>query len=297
MTEQMGFLPRREVLSLEELALVADAFVARGVTRIRLTGGEPLVRRGLAELAQRIGRRLGDGLDELTLTTNGARLDEAAGPLFAAGVRRINVSLDTRDPARFAYIARRDALAPVFAGIAAARAAGLRIKINMVALKGLNDDEIIAMAEWCGSQGFDLSLIETMPLGAIDEDRTDRFLPLTEVRATLAERFTLAPTEHRTGGPSRYVAVPELGIRIGFISPLTENFCASCNRVRVTASGRLYMCLGQDDHVDLKAALRGGGPAALDAALDRAMAGKPRAHDFRIGGAPAVARHMSVTGG
>ncbi len=297
MTEQMSFLPRREVLSLEELALVADAFVARGVTRIRLTGGEPLVRRGLAELATRIGRLVGHGLDELTLTTNGARLDEAAAPLFAAGVRRINVSLDTRDPARFAYIARRDALAPVLAGLDAARAAGLRVKINMVALKGLNEDEIPAMAEWCGAQGFDLSLIETMPLGAIDEDRTDRFLPLTEVRARLSERFTLRPSDHRTGGPSRYVDAPELGIRIGFISPLTENFCATCNRVRVTASGRLYMCLGQDDHVDLKAALRGGGVAALDAALDRAMAGKPRAHDFHIGGAPAVARHMSVTGG
>lgn len=297
MTEQMSFLPRSEVLSLEELALVADRFVARGVRRIRLTGGEPLVRRGLDELAKRIGRLLGYGLDELTLTTNGARLAEAAAPLYAAGVRRVNVSLDSRDPERFAFIARRDALGSVLDGIMAAKAAGLRIKINMVALKGLNDDEIVPMAEWCGAHGFDLSLIETMPLGAIDEDRTDRFLPLTGVRAELARRFTLAPSAHRTGGPSRYVDVPELGIRIGFISPLTENFCATCNRVRVTASGRLYMCLGQDDHVDLKGALRSGGIAALDAALDRGMAAKPRAHDFRIADGPAVSRHMSVTGG
>jgi cyclic pyranopterin phosphate synthase len=297
MAEAMSFLPRREVLSLEELATVAERFVARGVTRIRLTGGEPLVRRGLPELAGRIGALTGQGLDELTLTTNGARLDEAAAPLFAAGVRRVNVSLDTRDRERFAFIARRDALPEVLAGIAAAKAAGLRIKINMVALKGLNEDEIAPMAEWCGEQGFDLSLIETMPLGQIDEDRTDRFLPLTQVREALDRRFTLTPSAHATGGPSRYWDVAELGIRIGFISPLTHNFCATCNRVRVTAEGKLFMCLGQEDHVDLKAALRSGGVSALDAALDRAMAAKPRAHDFRIGGAPAVGRHMSVTGG
>lgn len=297
MAEAMTFLPRHEVLSLEELATIAERFVARGVTRIRLTGGEPLVRRGLADLATRIGAMIGHGLDELTLTTNGARLDEAAAPLFAAGVRRVNVSLDSRDADRFAFIARRDALAEVLAGIAAAKAAGLKVKINMVALKGLNEDEIVAMAEWCGREGFDLSIIETMPLGQIDEDRTDRFLPLTAVRAELETRFTLTPSTHRTGGPSRYVDVAELGIRIGFISPLTNNFCATCNRVRVTASGKLFMCLGQDDHVDLKAALRGGGVAALDAVLDLAMTAKPRAHDFRIGGAPAVRRHMSVTGG
>lgn len=297
MAEAMSFLPRREVLSLEELATVAERFVARGVTRIRLTGGEPLVRRGLPELAGRIGALIGQGLDELTLTTNGARLDEAAAPLFAAGVRRVNVSLDTRDRERFAFIARRDALPEVLAGIAAAKAAGLRIKINMVALKGLNEDEIVPMVEWCGEQGFDLSLIETMPLGQIDEDRTDRFLPLTQVREALDRRFTLTPSAHATGGPSRYWDVAELGIRIGFISPLTHNFCATCNRVRVTAEGKLFMCLGQEDHVDLKAALRSGGVSALDAALSRAMAAKPRAHDFRIGGAPAVGRHMSVTGG
>jgi GTP 3',8-cyclase len=297
MAEAMTFLPRHEVLSLEELATIAERFVARGVTRIRLTGGEPLVRCGLTDLATRIGAMIGHGLDELTLTTNGARLDEAAAPLFAAGVRRVNVSLDSRDPDRFAFIARRDALAEVLDGIAAAKAAGLKVKINMVALKGLNEDEIVAMAEWCGREGFDLSIIETMPLGQIDEDRTDRFLPLTAVRAELEMRFTLTPSTHRTGGPSRYVDVAELGIRIGFISPLTNNFCATCNRVRVTASGKLFMCLGQDDHVDLKSALRGGGVAALDAVLDQAMAAKPKAHDFRIGGAPAVRRHMSVTGG
>lgn len=296
MAEAMTFLPRHALLTLEELALIVDRFVDRGITKVRLTGGEPLVRRGLPELAARIGRRIGDGLDELTLTTNGARLIEAAEPLAAAGIRRINVSLDTLDRTRFAFIARRDAFDEVMAGIAAAKAAGLAIKINMVALKGLNDGEFVAMAEWCGAQGFDLSIIETMPLGNVDEDRTDRFYPLTAVREQLASRFSLTPTERSTGGPSRYVFAEEAGIHIGFISPLTHNFCAACNRVRLTAEGKLYLCLGQNDHVDLKASLRSGGPDALDAALDEAMRIKPKAHDFRIE-TPAVARHMSVTGG
>ncbi|MFD1612063.1 GTP 3',8-cyclase MoaA [Sphingomonas tabacisoli] len=296
MAEAMSFLPRRELLTLEELALIVDAFVDRGVTKVRLTGGEPLVRRGLPELAHRIGRRIGDGLNELTLTTNGARLTEAAEELAAAGIRRINVSLDTLDRARFAHIARRDAFDDVMAGIAAAKAVGLAIKINMVALKGLNDDEFVGMAEWCGGQGFDLSIIETMPLGVIEDDRTDRFLPLTFVREQLARRFTLTPSDRRTGGPSRYVFAKELGTHIGFISPLTHNFCETCNRVRLTAEGRLYLCLGQSASVDLKAALRGGGVGALDAALDEAMRIKPKAHDFHIG-TPAVSRHMSVTGG
>jgi cyclic pyranopterin phosphate synthase len=296
MAEAMTFLPRRELLSLEELALIVDRFVDRGVTKVRLTGGEPLVRRGLPELARRIGRRIGDGLDELTLTTNGVRLTEAAEPLADAGIRRINVSLDTLDRDRFAYIARRDAFDEVLAGIAAAKAAGLAIKINMVALKGLNDDAFVAMAEWCGAGGFDLSIIETMPLGRVDEDRADRFLPLTFVRERLARRFTLTPSDRSTGGPSRYVFAEELGIHIGFISPLTHNFCATCNRVRLTAEGKLYLCLGQSDCVDLKAALRGGGAGALDTALDEAMRIKPRAHDFHIE-RPAVSRHMSVTGG
>ena len=296
MAEAMSFLPRRELLTLEELALIVDRFIDRGVAKVRLTGGEPLVRRGLTELAQRIGRRLGNGLDELTLTTNGARLAEAAEALTAAGMRRINVSLDTLDRDRFAHIARRDAFDEVTAGIAAASAAGLKIKINMVALKGLNDDEFVAMAEWCGARGFDLSVIETMPLGRIDEDRTDRFLPLTFVRDRLARRFTLTPSDRSTGGPSRYVYAEELGIHIGFISTLTHNFCASCNRVRLTAEGKLYLCLGQSEHADLKRVLREEGPDALDAALDEAMLIKPKAHDFHID-RPAVARHMSVTGG
>jgi cyclic pyranopterin phosphate synthase len=296
MAEAMTFLPRRELLTLEELALIVDRFVDRGVTKVRLTGGEPLVRRGLPELAARIGRRIGAGLDELTLTTNGARLTEAAEPLFDAGIRRINVSLDTLDRERFAFIARRDAFDDVQAGIAAAKAAGFAVKINMVALKGLNDEEFVPMAEWCGANGFDLSIIETMPLGQIEEDRTDRFLPLAFVRERLARRFTLTPSDRNTGGPSRYVFAEELGIHIGFISPLTHNFCATCNRVRLTAEGKLYLCLGQSDCVDLKQALREGGPAALDAALDQAMRIKPKAHDFRIE-RTAVSRHMSVTGG
>jgi GTP 3',8-cyclase len=296
MAEAMSFLPRRELLSLEELALIADRFIDRGVSKIRLTGGEPLVRRGLPELARRMGRRLGNGLDELTLTTNGVRLIELADDLFATGIRRINVSLDTLHRERFTYIARRDALDEVLAGIGAAKAAGLHIKINMVALKGLNEHEFVGMAEWCGSQGFDLSIIETMPLGQIDEDRTDRFLPLTFVREQLARRFTLTSTDRTTGGPSRYWFAEQLGIHIGFISPLTHNFCASCNRVRLTAEGKLFLCLGQEDQTDLKAALRSGGPRGLDNALDEALTRKPKAHDFKID-RPAVARHMSVTGG
>ncbi len=301
MSESMTFLPRSEVLTLEEIATLADAFVARGVRKIRLTGGEPLIRRGVPELARMIGRHLATGaLDELTLTTNGTQLAKQAPMLVDAGVRRVNVSLDSRDPDRFRHITRWGDVAVVLDGIAAARAAGLRVKINMVALRGLNEDEIVPMLRWCGAEGHDLTLIETMPLGAVDEDRTDRYLPLDEVRADLERRFTLTPIADRTGGPARYHRVEELGARIGLITPLTQNFCEGCNRVRVTASGRLYMCLGHDDRVDLKRALREGGPAALDALLDEAMALKPRAHSFRIdrqGAAPALERHMSVTGG
>jgi len=300
MSEAMSFLPRREVLTLEELADLADAFVARGVKRIRLTGGEPLSRRGIDDLVRMIGRRIGDGLEELTLTTNGTRLADHAGMLSEAGVRRINVSLDSRDPDRFRHITRTGELDRVLGGIAAARAAGLRIKINMVALKGLNEDEIAPMIRWCGEEGFDLTLIETMPLGIVDEDRTDRYLPLDGVRAGLEQRFTLIPDTHRTGGPARYVRVAETGGRLGFITPLTHNFCDGCNRLRVTVDGRLTMCLGHEDHVDLKTALRAGGRPALDAAIDEALRLKPRRHHFAIAGrgaAPAVARHMSVTGG
>jgi cyclic pyranopterin phosphate synthase len=298
MSEKMSFLPRSALLSLEEIALIADRFVARGVTKIRLSGGEPLVRRDVIDLTRRIGRHLGNGLDELTMTTNATRLADHADDLVAAGVRRINVSLDSLDADRFRFITRHGDLDQVLNGIAVAKAAGLAIKVNMVALKGLNQDEIPDMLAWCGDQGFDLSLIETMPLGAIDEDRTDRFVPLTAVFEDMSRRFTLSRDAHRTGGPARYWRVGEYGTRLGLISPLTNNFCDGCNRVRLTTEGQLYMCLGHEDRVDLKAALRDGGIPALDAAIDAALGTKPLRHDFRIdSAAPAVARHMSVTGG
>ncbi|SFR80032.1 GTP 3',8-cyclase MoaA [Sphingomonas jatrophae] len=300
MAEAMTFLPREQVLSIEELAEVADAFIDRGVTKIRLTGGEPLVRRGVDLLARSIGRRLGDGLDELTLTTNATNLDRYAPSLFDAGVRRINVSLDSRDPDRFRHVTRWGDVDKVLDGMAAAKAAGLRVKINMVALAGLNEDEIEPMLRWCASESFDLTIIETMPLGLVEEDRTDRYLPLDRVQAALAARYTLTPLAETSGGPARYWRVEELGAKLGLITPLTGNFCATCNRVRVSASGTLYLCLGHDEQVDLKAALRSGGRPALDALLDSAMAVKPLRHDFRIDtrdAAPAVSRHMSVTGG
>ncbi|MFS0736372.1 GTP 3',8-cyclase MoaA [Sphingomonas sp. 1P06PA] len=298
MAEAMSFLPRAEVLTLEEIAEIADAFVARGVRKIRLTGGEPLVRRGAPDLARMIGRNLGHGLDELTLTTNGTQLAKQASALFDAGIRRINVSLDSRDPDRFRHITRWGDIGVVMNGIAAAKAAGLAIKVNMVALKDFNDDEIEPMLRWCAAEGFGLTLIETMPLGAIDEDRTDRYLPLDTVKARLASRWTLTPLDETSGGPARYWRVEELGAKLGLITPLTHNFCATCNRVRVTAEGKLYMCLGQEDRVDLKAALRSGGRPALDALLDQAMRLKPLRHEFDVAAAaPAVSRHMSVTGG
>ena len=300
MAEHMSFLPRDRLLSLEEIAAIADRFVARGVRKIRLTGGEPLVRRGIDELAARLGRHLGDGLDELTMTTNGNRLGDYAARLVAAGMKRVNVSLDSRDPDVFRHITRHGDVGRVIDNIHAARDAGLAIKINMVALKGLNEDEITPMLGWCVDNGFDLTLIETMPLGAIDEDRADRFVPLTEVLDRLRREFELTREMDRTtGGPARYWQVGSSAMRLGLISPLTANFCDGCNRVRLTTEGRLYMCLGHDDRVDLKAALRGGGIDAVDAAIDTAMATKPRRHDFIIatGAAPAVERHMSVTGG
>lgn len=296
MAEDMIFLPRSELLSLEEIVELAHRFVARGVKRIRLTGGEPLARRGALQAAAGIGKLIGNGLDELTLTTNATRLAEFAEPLHDASVRRINVSLDTRDPERFRYITRQGDLDRVLAGIAAAKAAGIAIKINMVALKGLNEDEIEPMLVWCGAQGFGLSLIETMPLGRIDEDRHDRFLPLTTVRERLESKFAMVPTSVKTGGPARYWDVPELATTIGFISPLTHNFCDDCNRIRVSASGQLYMCLGHDDKVDLRAALRSGNSAAVDDAVDTALRLKPRRHDFDLSTA-ATTRHMNVTGG
>lgn len=297
MAEEMTFLPRAAIMSLEEIAIIAERFIARGVTRIRLTGGEPLVRRDVGDLVRRLGRHVGSGLAELTLTTNGNRLADHAAGLFAAGVRRVNVSLDSRDPGTFRHITRHGDVARVLDGIFAARNAGLSLKINMVALKDLNEHEIAPMLEWCGRHGFDLSLIETMPLGAVDDDRADRFLPLTDVFADLSASFPLARDLHRSGGPARYWRTP-WGTRLGLISPLTANFCGDCNRVRLTTEGRLYSCLGHDDHADLKGALRLGGIAALDAALDRALATKPARHAFDIAAAaPAVTRHMSVTGG
>jgi cyclic pyranopterin phosphate synthase len=299
MAEQMTFLPKGALLGLEEIAIIAERFIARGVTKIRLSGGEPLVRRDVIDLARRLGRHIGRGLDELTMTTNGTRLAEHADALHDAGIRRINVSLDSRDPERFRYITRHGDVSQVLDGIAAAKAAGLAVKINMVALKGFNADEIAPMLAWCIEQGHDLSLIETMPLGAIDEDRADRFLPLTDVFAELSQAFDLTRDTHTSGGPARYWRVGTSGTRLGLISPLTANFCDGCNRVRLTTEGRLYSCLGHDDQVDLKAALRTDGVAGLDAAIDEAIAIKPARHDFRIaaGAAPAVARHMSVTGG
>jgi cyclic pyranopterin phosphate synthase len=299
MAEHMTFLPRDRLLSLEEIAIIAERFIARGVAKIRLTGGEPLVRRDVADLARRLGGHLGRGLDELTMTTNANRLADHAEELVAAGMRRINVSLDSRDPDTFRHITRHGDAQRVLAGIFAARDAGLAVKINMVALKGLNEHEIAPMLDWCGANGFDLTLIETMPLGAIDEDRIDRFLPLTRIFDDLSRQFTLTRETSGTGGPARYWRVEPWGTRLGLISPLTANFCDGCNRVRLTTDGKLYLCLGHDDAVDLKAALREGGLAALDSTLDDAMAAKPRRHDFRIaaGETPAVERHMSVTGG
>lgn len=296
MAERMTFLPRSELLTLEELVQVADAFIARGVTRIRLTGGEPLVRRGVGELVRWLGQRLGDGLEELTLTTNGTLLARFAADLHAAGVRRVNVSLDSLDPARFRHITRRGELGDVLGGIAAAQAAGLKVKLNMVALKGLNEDEIAPMARWCAAEGHDLTLIETMPLGTVEDDRTDLYLPLDAVKRRLEQSFTLTPSLSRTGGPARYYDVSELGLRLGLITPLTGNFCTGCNRVRVAATGTVYGCLGQDQRIELRDLLRAGQP--LDDALDALMLAKPKGHDFHIGAPhPAVARHMSVTGG
>ncbi|APE28210.1 GTP 3',8-cyclase MoaA [Aurantiacibacter gangjinensis] len=300
MPERMQFLPKKEVLSLEELYRLSLAFVERGVTKIRLTGGEPLVRRDMIDLVRALGRRLGDGLDELTLTTNGTRLAEFAGPLFEAGVRRVNVSLDTLDSERFETLSRRDRLDDVMHGIAEAQRVGLSVKINTVGLKGINDVEIPALVEWAHGAGHDMTLIEVMPLGEVDGERVDHYLPLTEVREQLEQRFTLTDSTYRTGGPARYVRVEETGGRLGFITPLTNNFCASCNRIRVTATGQLYACLGGAEKVDLRAAMRSDAPEEnLAAALDEAMRIKPERHTFRIapGEAPAQPRHMSMTGG
>jgi GTP 3',8-cyclase len=302
MAENMVFLPKQDLLSLEELDRLCGAFVAKGVRKLRLTGGEPLVRRSIMTLVASLSRHLAAGtLDELTLTTNGSQLEKYAGELVAHGVKRINVSLDTLDADKFREITRWGDLDKVLAGIAAAQAAGLRVKINAVALKGVNEDEIPTLVEWAHGRGMDLTVIEVMPLGDISEDRLDQYLPLSMVRARLAERFTLEDIDYRTGGPARYVRVKETGGRLGFITPLTHNFCESCNRVRVTCTGTLYMCLGQNDAADLRTPLRASeSNDALYAAIDEAITRKPKGHDFVIDRRhrrPALKRHMSVTGG
>lgn len=301
MPERMTFLPKKDVLSLDELHDLALGFIDRGITKIRLTGGEPLVRRDMIELVHALGRKIGDGLEELTLTTNGTRLAEFADDLFAFGVRRVNVSLDTLDRETFARLARRDSLPRVLEGLAAAKAAGLKVKLNTVALKGLNEDHIPEVIAWAHGQGFDATLIEVMPLGEVEEDRFDHYLPLVAVREKLERRWTFTPSDHRTGGPARYFDVAETGGRLGLITPLTNNFCDGCNRIRVTATGQLYACLGGNERVDLRAALRSADPdTALAEALDVAMKIKPARHHFVIetpGAAPALARHMSMTGG
>ena len=306
MAEDMTFLPKADMLTLEELDRLCGAFIRSGTDKIRITGGEPLVRRDVMHLFRALGARIGPngaeggGLRELTLTTNGTQLTRHAAALREAGVRRVNVSMDTLDPARFAAITRWGQLSRTIDGVFAARDAGLAVKINAVALKGVNEHEIDTMLEWCGTHGFDLCLIETMPMGEIGELRADQYLPLSLVRARLRARWTLTQTAYATGGPARYYDVAETGTRIGFITPMTHNFCESCNRVRLTCTGTLFMCLGQDDSFDFRRVLRAGADEdGLVDAIHQAIARKPKGHDFVIGRqtAPSVGRHMSVTGG
>jgi GTP 3',8-cyclase len=300
MAEDMTFLPRKDLLTLEEIDRLASAFIARGVRKLRLTGGEPLVRRNLMSLIESLSRHLGSGLDELTLTTNGSQLHRFADQLAAHGVERINVSLDTLDPAKFRILTRWGDFHQVMRGIDLAARAGLKVKINAVALRDVNEDEIENLLRWAHGRGFDLTLIETMPLGEIGTDRTDQYLPLSLVRTRLAQRFTLEDLPDRTGGPARYVRVRETGGRLGFITPMTHNFCESCNRVRVTCTGTLYMCLGQEDAADLRAPMRASRTDdLLHAAIEDAIARKPKGHDFVIDrdAHPSVSRFMSSTGG
>jgi cyclic pyranopterin phosphate synthase len=300
MSEAMTFLPREQLLSLEEIDRLAGAFVERGVKKLRLTGGEPLVRRNVMWLIKALSRHLDNGLDELTLTTNGSQLERHAAALAACGIVRINVSLDTLDAAKYRAITRFGDIMQVMRGIDAADRAGLKIKINTVALRDMNEDEITSLIEWSHARGFDHTLIETMPMGDIDGDRTDQYLPLSLVKARLNQRFTLEEIDYRSGGPARYVRVVETRGRLGFITPLTHNFCESCNRLRVTCTGTLYMCLGQEDAADLRTSLRASkSDELLHAAIDEAVARKPKGHDFVIGRdeRPSMSRHMSVTGG
>ena len=302
MSEHMSFLPKRDLLTLEELDRLCSAFVSRGVRKLRITGGEPLVRKNILWLFRALARHLeGGALDELTLTTNGSQLPKYAADLKSLGVARVNISLDTLKPDRFKAITRWGDFGEVMAGLEAAERAGLKVKLNAVALKGVNEDEIEDLVCFAHGRGHDLTLIETMPLGDIDGDRTDQYLPLSIVRARLLDRFALEDIPYRTGGPARYVRVKETGGRLGFITPMTHNFCESCNRVRLTCTGTLYMCLGQDDAADLRAPLRASaGDALLHVAIDEAISRKPKGHDFiidRRSKRPAVQRHMSVTGG
>ena len=302
MAEDMTFLPKKDVLSLEELDRLCSAFIDHGVEKLRLTGGEPLVRKNIMSLIRSLSRHLdSEKLKELTLTTNGSQLNRFATELVDCGIKRINVSVDTLNPDKFKVITRWGSFDKVINGIKVAQQAGLQIKINAVALKGVNETEIPNMIEWAHGQGYDLTLIETMPLGEIDEDRTDQYLPLSQVRSSLMEKYSLESIPYKTGGPARYFQVKETGGRLGFITPLTHNFCESCNRVRVTCTGMLYMCLGQDDSKDLRAPLRASeGNDLLSDAILEAIGRKPKGHDFVIDRntkQPAVTRHMSVTGG
>ncbi len=300
MAEDMVFLPKARVLTLEELERLCRAFIRLGTRKIRLTGGEPLVRRGILTLIERLGAEVGAGLDELTLTTNGTQLTRFARDLAAAGIRRINVSLDTLVPDRFTALTRLGELRPVLDGIEAAREVGLAVKINTVALRGINEDEFEDLLRFCGRLGLDMTLIETMPLGDVGEQRTDHYLPLSVVRQRLERSFTLTDIDHSTGGPSRYVSVAETGRRLGFITPMSNHFCDGCNRVRLTCTGTLFLCLGQDDRAELREVLRENpDDDALDDAIRAAIARKPKGHDFKIepGLGPAVTRHMNMTGG
>jgi GTP 3',8-cyclase len=302
MSEDMTFLPKAEILSLEELDRLCSAFVNLGVRKLRMTGGEPLVRRNIMSLFRNLGRHIKTGaLDELTVTTNGSQLAKHAADLYDSGVRRINVSMDTLDAAKFTAITRWGKLPVVLDGLKAAKAAGLEVKINAVALKGFNDDEFDRMIAWCGKEGYDLTFIEVMPMGDIGPLRLDQYLPISMVRAKIAETWTLEDTDYKTGGPARYSVIKETGRRLGLITPLTHNFCEMCNRVRLTCTGTLYMCLGQDDAADLRGPLRASDdPQHLEAAIREAISRKPKGHDFIIDRrhtGPAVPRHMSVTGG
>jgi GTP 3',8-cyclase len=301
MSEHMTFLPKKEVLSLEELESVCTTFIRRGVRHLRLTGGEPLVRRGLMGLIKNLSAHLDSGaLDEITLTTNGSQLSKFADELYVMGIRRINVSIDTLDAQKFINVTRWGKIEKVLEGLDAADKAGLRVKINTVALKNFNETELEPMIRWAHGRGYDLTLIETMPLGEIDGDRSEQFLSLSDVREGLQKSFTFENSTYKTGGPASYVDLKETGGRLGFITPLSHNFCEGCNRVRLTCTGQLFMCLGQNDDADLRKALREGGESALDAAIVEAISRKPKGHDFEISrskSGPAVARHMSTTGG